>query len=133
MDNSENMVYASNKITTTNMNYTWYPPNAAILVDQQDNGPYTSLGCWADTGNRAVPQIDGSDSAISGNYQQRANAINECYNIAKERGMKIFAVQDGGWCAADNNLNSYNKYGASGNCRNGKGGPWANDVYINNN
>jgi hypothetical protein len=102
-------------------------------VDQQDDAPYTSLGCWADTGNRAITPLDGSDPAISGNYQQRANAINECYNIAKERGMKIFAVQDGGWCAADNNLNSYNKYGSSGNCRNGKGGPWANDVYKINN
>jgi hypothetical protein len=129
MDNGRNTVYTSNQITTTNRTYRWLPPNPAILVDQPDDVPYRSLGCWADTGNRAVPQLDGSDPRISGNYQARGNAINACYKVAKERGMKVFAVQDGGWCAADNNLHSYNKYGGSGNCRNGKGGPWANDVY----
>ena len=43
--------------------------------------------------------------------------------------MIIFAVQNGGWCAAATNLNGYRKYGKAGNCKNGKGGPWANDVY----
>ena len=43
--------------------------------------------------------------------------------------MVLFAVQNGGWCAAAGNLNGYKKYGKSGKCRNGKGGPWANDVY----
>ena len=43
--------------------------------------------------------------------------------------MVLFAVQNGGWCAAAVNLNGYKKYGKSGKCRNGKGGPWANDVY----
>ena len=43
--------------------------------------------------------------------------------------MVIFAVQNGGWCAAAGNLNGYRKYGKAGNCKNGKGGPWANDVY----
>ena len=43
--------------------------------------------------------------------------------------MIIFAVQNGGWCAAATNLNGYRKYGKASNCKNGKGGPWANDVY----
>ena len=43
--------------------------------------------------------------------------------------MVLFAVQNGGSCAAAGNLNGYKKYGKSGKCRNGKGGPWANDVY----
>ena len=43
--------------------------------------------------------------------------------------MIIFAVQNGGWCAAATNLNGYRKYGKANNCRNGKGGAWANDVY----
>ena len=34
---------------------------------------------------------------------------------------------------AKGGLITYNKYGSSGNCRNGKGGPWANDVYKINN
>ena len=43
--------------------------------------------------------------------------------------MVIFAVQDGGWCAGGKTLNNYKKYGKATNCRNGKGGGWANDVY----
>ena len=90
---------------------------------------YTYLGCWKDTARRAVPQIEGSDPRIRGSYRGRADAINKCYQVARQRKMIIFAVQNGGWCAAATNLNGYRKYGKAGNCRNGKGGPWANDVY----
>ena len=90
---------------------------------------YIHLGCWRDTGNRAVPQIEGSDPRIRGNYQRRGDAINKCFQVARQRKMVLFAVQNGGWCAAAGNLNGYKKYGKSGKCRNGKGGPWANDVY----
>ena len=90
---------------------------------------YTHLGCWKDTARRAVPQIDGSDPRIRGNYRARADAINKCYQVARQRKMVIFAVQHQGWCAAAGNLNGYRRYGKSNKCRNGKGGPWANDVY----
>ena len=90
---------------------------------------YTHLGCWRDTGNRAVPQIDGSDPRIRGNYKRRDNAINRCFQVARQRKMVLFAVQDGGWCAAAANFKGYLRYGKSNKCRNGKGGPWANDVY----
>ena len=43
--------------------------------------------------------------------------------------MVIFAVQNGGWCAAANTLARYRTYGKAGNCKNGKGGAWANNVY----
>ena len=43
--------------------------------------------------------------------------------------MVIFAVQNGGWCAAANTLGRYRTYGKAGNCKNGKGGAWANNVY----
>merc|ERR1711973_607029 len=42
---------------------------------------------------------------------------------------KFFAVQHQGWCAAAKNFLGYKKYGKSNACKNGKGGPWANDVY----
>ena len=90
---------------------------------------YTHLGCWKDTARRAVPQIEGSDPRIRGNYVRRGDAINKCYQVARQRKMVIFAVQNGGWCAAAGNLNGYRKYGKASNCKNGKGGPWANDVY----
>merc|ERR1711962_1840309 len=91
--------------------------------------PYTHLGCWKDTGNRAVPQIDGSDARIRGNYRARADAINKCFQVAREKHMVLFAVQHQGWCAAAKNFLGYKKYGKSNACKNGKGGPWANDVY----
>ena len=90
---------------------------------------YTHLGCWKDTGKRAVPQIDGSDARIRGNYRTRADAINKCYQVARERHNVIFAVQHQGWCAAAKTFIGYQKYGKSNACKNGKGGPWANDVY----
>ena len=73
--------------------------------------------------------MDGSDPRIRGNYRARADAITKCFQVARERRMIIFAVQHGGWCAAANNLKGYRKYGKATNCKNGKGGPWANDVY----
>ena len=92
--------------------------------------PYTHLGCWGDRVNsRAVPKLDGSDSRLKDNYGQRKDAINKCFEVARERKMIIFAIQAGGWCAGDDNLNGYKKYGSSTACKDGKGGPEANDVY----
>ena len=41
----------------------------------------------------------------------------------------MFAVQNGGWCAGMRGTTRYQKYGKATNCKNGKGGSWANDVY----
>ena len=50
---------------------------------------------------------------------------------AKKRGFSTFAIQHGGWCASTKYaFRTYGKYGKSNRCRNGKGGPWANDVYV---
>ena len=91
---------------------------------------YKSLGCWKDKPRRAIPQIDGSDARIRGNYRARKDAINKCFHVARERGNKIFAVQHQGWCAAAKNLKGYRRYGRAKNCKNGKGGGWANNVYL---
>ena len=44
----------------------------------------------------------------------------------------MFAIQNGGWCAASATAHkTFNKYGKSTACRSdGKGGPWANQVYV---
>ena len=44
----------------------------------------------------------------------------------------MFALQHGGWCASSRRAHlTFAKYGKSKKCRrNGKGGPWANNVYI---
>ena len=44
----------------------------------------------------------------------------------------MFAVQDGGWCAADGTAaQDFDKYGISDACQSdGKGGPQDNQVYV---
>ena len=50
---------------------------------------------------------------------------------ALAKGYNVFAVQHGGWCAGSATaLATYKKYGPSKACKNGKGGPWANTVYL---
>ena len=93
------------------------------------NLPYKNVGCWKDTGNRAIPTLEGYDAGLKGAYSTRPFAIDLCYKAASARGYKIFAVQHGGWCAGMGRSERYKKYGKSDKCVNGKGGPFANDVY----
>ena len=92
---------------------------------------YETIGCFQDHGSRAIPSIEGQDSILDGNYQARQDSIEKCYRAAKKRGFHIFAVQNGGWCASSASAGkTFNKYGKSSACKSdGKGGPWANQVY----
>ncbi|KAI8513809.1 hypothetical protein Bbelb_081330 [Branchiostoma belcheri] len=89
------------------------------------------LGCWGDTADRAVPTLEGTDPVLDGPYPSRTDPVRKCQNAAAKRGYTVFAVQNGGWCAASADaLQTYVKYGPSDACRpDGKGGPWANEVY----
>ena len=95
------------------------------------NPLYTSVGCFKDTGTRAIQTLEGKDKRLDGSYGSRKDAIEKCYAAAKEKGYKYFAVQHDGWCAASANAESrYKMYGKATNCKGGKGGGWANDVYV---
>ena len=77
-----------------------------------------------------MPQMDGRNPLVTGYYRRRADAILKCALVALRFGYKAFAVQHQGWCATGPRAHvTYRKYGRSNRCRNGKGGPWANDVY----
>ena len=69
------------------------------------------------------------DKELDGNYKLRKHAIIRCFKLATKKGMRVFAVQDGGWCAASKSMTDYKKYGKSDRCKDGKGGAWANSVY----
>nr|XP_039252593.1 uncharacterized protein LOC120329867 [Styela clava] len=86
------------------------------------------LGCWQDKGARAIPSIE---TKLHGSYKSRVNAIQQCAHAAKILGYSVFAIQDGGWCASGSAaFKTYTKYGPSDKCKSdGKGGPWANQVY----
>ena len=95
-------------------------------------GPYVSIGCFKDTSRRAIPTLEGKDSILDGSYRMRENPIEKCYEAAKARGFLVFAVQHGGWCASSLlAAQTFDKYGNSSDCKSdGKGGPWANQVYL---
>ncbi|XP_078700177.1 uncharacterized protein LOC144926966 [Branchiostoma floridae x Branchiostoma belcheri] len=93
---------------------------------------YISLGCWSDTPDRAIPTLEGTDPLLDGSdYHSRTNALEKCFQVALSRGLTVFAVQDGGWCAGSADAHrTYNKYGRSTACAaDGEGGTLANEVY----
>ena len=88
------------------------------------------IGCFKDTSRRAIPGVDGRGPLLTGYYRRRRDAIKKCALYALMYGFRAFAVQHQGWCATGSRAHvTYRKYGRSNRCRNGKGGPWANDVY----
>ena len=92
---------------------------------------YVTIGCFQDRSSRAIPTLEGKDSILDGGYPARKDAIEKCYQAAKKRGFQVFAVQNGGWCAASRlAAKTFNKYGKSSACKSdGEGGPSANQVY----
>ena len=90
------------------------------------------MGCFRDTGRRAIATIEGKHPRLLyGAYRSRRDAIERCAAACMKRNYKAFAVQHGGWCACSPyGHKTYAKYGKSNKCRGGKGGPWANDVYL---
>ena len=95
-------------------------------------GPYKSLGCFRDdAGNRAIPFLEGLDPILDGSHSVRQDPISKCYEAATTRGYEVFAVQDGGLCAASAVAElTYGKHGPSDACGpEGEGGLMANHVY----
>ena len=92
---------------------------------------YKSVGCYKDTSNRAIPTIEGKDRILDGPYRSRKNAVAKCAIAAGKMGFHMFAIQDGGWCAASATAEkTFDKYGKSNKCEGGKGGPLANTVFL---
>ena len=86
---------------------------------------YEHIGCFTDKGGRER-SIGAPDTKVSSKY-----AIKECYSKANEVGSHYFAIQNDNECrVVSSELDQYGKYGPSLDCRNGKGGHFANDVYI---
>ena len=93
---------------------------------------YETIGCYKDTGNRAITILEGTDPILDGSYGSRKNPIAKCAIVALRKGYNTFAVQNGGQCAASATAaQTFDKYGKSTACKaDGEGGPWANQVYL---
>lgn len=77
------------------------------------------LGCWRDRRNRA----------IAGGIRFRSSP-GRCEIYARDHGWRVYAVQYGGECFTGPRAGrTYRKYGHARNCKNGRGGGWANSVY----
>ena len=82
--------------------------NIIVFID------YKNAGCYKDTSSRAIPTLEGKDSILDGQYQSRKNPIAKCTLAARKKGYKMFAIQDGGWCASIATAGkTFNKYGSS--------------------
>ena len=91
------------------------------------------MGCYRDGPDRAIPTLEEADTILDGShYQSRQNAIVKCAVAARRRDFKVFALQDGGWCASSATAwDTFYKYGQSLDCKeDGEGGGWANNVYV---
>ena len=89
------------------------------------------LGCWTDTKNRAIQPIENIHPLLKDRYQSRNDAYDKCLKATLSFGYKVFALQDGGWCASASDAeDTYDKYGQSYGCgADGEGGRAANQVY----
>ena len=93
---------------------------------------YVPVGCYKDTLNRSIQIIEGTDSILDGSYSSRKEAVAKCAVAALRAGYSMFAVQNGGQCAASATApQTFDKYGKSTACKaDGEGGTSANQVYL---
>ena len=96
---------------------------------------YKTLGCFRDNPRgRAILPLEGKHPVLDGPYQSRKNAIAKCAAAAMSMGYKVFALQNGGWCASGPlAAKRYALYGRLPDpaCKaDGEGGLWSNQVYL---
>ncbi len=85
-------------------------------IPTKGSSEYISLGCFNDSGERALKGAIG-----------RPHTRDSCAVAAKAAGAKYFGIQDGNECWVGNE--GYDRYGkAGGDCKLG-GGPWKNHVW----
>ena len=88
-----------------------------------DSGCTKHLGCYKDE----------SDRAIGTKYSTGSNPVQDCHEIAVEKGYTHYAVESEDECfTSDTAGSTYDKYGRliESDCGNdGVGGDWTMDVY----
>ena len=81
-----------------------------------------------------MPSLEGQDQRLDeSNYKLRKNAIQKCALVAKERGYKVFALQDDGKCLGSSTAHKtlFRTAGSPRRCNgSGRGGIGVNHVYV---
>ena len=91
--------------------------------------PSNYVGCYADTGNRAMPNTSNNQYL----------PLEQCKQLAQDKNYTYYSMQYNrdtlnGWCAGSNDMNEIKKYGIATNCTRLSdgtigGGGWSNAVY----
>ena len=102
----------------------------AIFATPNKGDPSNYLGCYGDSGDRAMPLVNGGSQSYN---------LSKCQNIAKEKKANYFGLQNStsgsnAQCGISNDLKQTTKYGKAGNCTkisdgSWSGGGWSNAVY----
>ena len=95
--------------------FTFY--NGPSIQPPSSTQVYNYLGCYNDTGNRAIP-----------NYVGNVNNQQECQDYAISNNAALYGVQDYGQCFIGNDINQAIQYGSTSNCPD-MGGAWTNQLY----
>ncbi|XP_066915183.1 uncharacterized protein [Clytia hemisphaerica] len=93
---------------------------------------FTDVGCYLDKWIRSIPTLEGNHPLLmDSDYKTRSDPLQKCAEAALDKGLKLFAIQNGGQCFGGKTGESrYNVYGTSDQCKeDGLGGSWANEVY----
>ncbi|XP_032241422.2 kielin/chordin-like protein [Nematostella vectensis] len=104
------------------------------IVDKEGNR-VVSLGCYRDIEkSRAMgiePYFNAREKIIWKTWPDLSYIVKICMEEALARNITIFGIQNYGecWGSADSAPDSYSKYGASGECINGVGQDFTNQVY----
>ena len=96
-----------------------------------DDIRYTHMGCWKISSTSPIASLEQKDYRLIVPSGSRQNAIQKCYEVAKDRGFNSFAIYWGGMCTANADVD-VNKGERYHNCEKGRGSARAADVYIIN-
>ena len=94
---------------------------------------YSAIGCYRDTPDLAISTLENLDPVLDGPYNTRRNPISKCAVAAMRRDYKIFALKDGGLCAASASCAAPQTFDTPQDpdaCLSGEGGPSAYYAYI---
>ena len=80
---------------------------------------FTDVGCFLDKWIRAIPTLEGNHALLmDSDYKTRSDPLQKCAEAALDKGLHMFALQNGGQCFGGKTGDlRYNIYGPSSQCR----------------
>merc|ERR1712080_51662 len=103
---------------------------AGFLVLASASTGYKNLKCWWNRIPQVMDSLEGTDSRLDGFFRYRKDAVNKCFEVARDNGYAYFAVGGKGKCLATHSESAYKTYGSRSHCpSHGKGAYAVMNVY----